>query len=1357
MGEWHEFSSTPAAKEIFSDACELPPDQRQALLDLRCGSDAPFRKAVEELLAAHDAAGRFLADPGASAARLGARTAGPSGAESVESRPRQIGPYKLLQLIGEGGFGVVYMAEQEHPLRRRVALKVIKAGMDTNQVIARFEAERQALAMMDHPNIAKVFDAGAAENGRPYFVMELVRGVPITEYCDANHLSTDERLELFVRVCLAVQHAHQKGVIHRDIKPSNVLVTLHDNEPVPKVIDFGIAKATNQRLTERTVFTALRQLVGTPQYMSPEQAETSGLDVDTRADIYSLGVLLYELLTGTTPLDAGFLREAPYAEIQRMIREVDPPKPSTRLVTLGETRQTVAERRQTDPKRLSQLLRGELDWIVMKCLEKDRTRRYETASGLAMDVRRYLDDAPVLARPAGGAYRLGKFVRRHKAAAAAVAAVALALTLGIIGTTAGMVRARAAMNRAGAAERNAIDERNAARAAQIQAEQSAARARREAERATAVGDFMRRIFALAHPGAGGGGQARVVDLLRLAGNEIDYKLKDQPEEAALAHATLAETYQRLGMHDLAAEQFQLAHGQSRALAGGEHSEQTLKLQSDLALALASAGDGARAEPLARDALTRLVAALGNEHPLAWRAANALAVSLAVNGKLKDSRSILSDLVQRLGDIPRARTVEHLGQYHHNLAICLRELGLYKDAMQSHHRAGEILRGDPAADPTARMALMHETSVTLAASGDYRGAVTTARQLLGEQRKRLGDSHPASLAATAWLSTLEMSGAQFDEAKPLLEQYISAALSAYPQGTDTVSNRMIDLARLKLRENDKTEADRLFAEAIAMRRRLVGRDDWRNQNRWRDWVLGCSSLPEGWRSAAWRDQVWCALDDLLRDNPAAVMLREQVDLERARFKLIDWSGAGGGGPAAAAAAAGALDPGSGQSRGKLLADGGLGQLKALPEPTSGLYLLGMEVPRRNAQPLRRAAWLVIAQWELKFYALPKQDFQPEGWPAVIAGEPILRRTSNALALNDILAFACNAVDQVEYFGVVATTSLELPAGRYRFSISSDDGARLLVDGRPVAEHRGPHLIGTIDGEAQLEAGRHQLRVEFHQLSSGFSLWVQAAPLRKEALSQSAALGGGIPGLDNKIYLLAQGEADHPDQAHYVPDRAMALACAGRFMLAEAELARALEMDASQHVLWHTRTALAAYRADQDRYREVCSAMLSRFGQSTDYILAERSVRACTILPGPVPPELARLLEVSMAGAPEGYRSWPLLAKGMLDYRAGRYQDAVDALERSLRTMPEAAPGARATAELFTAMARHRLGRTTDARKDLDRAVMLIRERLPVATVQDLGPGGVDNWLTAHTAHREAAALMGLPAPADASPGDKPPDK
>lgn len=446
----------PTEESIFSEALNLPSlESRMAFVERACAGDAALLARVNDLLKSHTGAGSFLQNPVAVTAD-----------EPVIERPGTIiGPYKLLQQIGEGGMGVVYMAEQERPVRRRVALKIIKPGMDSRQVIARFEAERQALAMMDHQNIAKVLDAGTTESGSPYFVMELVHGVPITRFCDDNHLTLRQRLDLFVPVCHAIQHAHQKGVIHRDIKPTNILVTMYDDQPVPKVIDFGVAKAVEQRLTEKTLFTQYGVLVGTFEYMSPEQAEMNAFGVDTRSDVYSLGVLLYELLTGTTPIERSRLRAAALVELVRLIKEEEPPRPSVRLSTLGALPK-VAAACSAQPAQLPKLVRGELDWIVMKCLEKDRTRRYETVNGLARDVQRYLKDEPVEACPPSAFYRLRKLAGKHRALLTTTASFAALLLVGIIVSTGLAIRAIRAERQSQAAlasERVALQEAVAAK------------------------------------------------------------------------------------------------------------------------------------------------------------------------------------------------------------------------------------------------------------------------------------------------------------------------------------------------------------------------------------------------------------------------------------------------------------------------------------------------------------------------------------------------------------------------------------------------------------------------------------------------------------------------------------------------------------------------------------------------------------------------------------------------------------------------------------------------------------------------------------------------------------------------------
>ncbi len=450
----NRMNAEPSLRTIFSEALEVgAASARARYLDQACGKGTALRRQVQALLEAHEQSGGFLPGQVAGGAERGADCAGgesPGGKPRIDSPLEEapgtyLGRYKLREKLGEGGWGVVYVADQEEPVRRRVALKVIKPGMDTRQVIGRFEAERQALAMMDHPNIAKVFDAGATDSGRSYFVMELVRGIRITDYCDQNRLDTTQRLDLFIQVCNAVQHAHQKGIIHRDLKPSNILVTLHDGTPVPKVIDFGIAKSTEGRLADHTAYTQLHQFVGTPAYMSPEQVELSGLDIDTRSDIYSLGVLLYELLTGDTPFDAKELLRQGLDAIRRTVREVEPPRPSARFETLPPARRTtVAAARRRDALRLRSELRGDLDWIVMKCLEKDRTRRFETAHALALDLTRFLRHEPVTARPPTALYRLRKLARRNQVSFAAGVIALLSLVIGLGISTRALVGERAA-------------------------------------------------------------------------------------------------------------------------------------------------------------------------------------------------------------------------------------------------------------------------------------------------------------------------------------------------------------------------------------------------------------------------------------------------------------------------------------------------------------------------------------------------------------------------------------------------------------------------------------------------------------------------------------------------------------------------------------------------------------------------------------------------------------------------------------------------------------------------------------------------------------------------------------------------
>ena len=579
-------------RDIFLAALEKQEGQeRDSYLESACGSDQDLRARVEQLLRAHEKAGSFLEQPAAQevAGRLRSEATEMMVAAVDKTDARRptadpmagssIGRYRLLERLGEGGMGVVYIAEQREPVRRRVALKIIKPGMDSDQVVARFEAERQALAMLDHTSIAKVFDAGTTELGRPYFVMELVHGAPITEYCDENRLTPRERVELFMAVCHAVQHAHQKGIIHRDLKPSNILIASYDGRPVPKIIDFGVAKATNQPLTERTIYTNFGAMVGTLEYMAPEQAQMNALGVDTRSDIYSLGVLLYELLTGTTPLERGRLRNAAFKELLRLLEHEEPPAPSTRLSAAGEQLQSISEQRKTEPARLVKVVSGELDWIAMKCLEKDRSRRYETAHGLALDIQRYLNDEAVLAGPPSARYKTLKFVRRNRSWLSAAAAVLLALVAGLGAATYGLVRAREERNHALAAT---IEAKEAQEIAQVQtalAQSNEKVARKEAAKAQAVSHFLQRMFSRARLRATSADTSVRHFLLEGAETLSEEQISKDPEVESAIRDALGAGFSALGMYQEAEPQLRLTLELRKRIYPADHPEIAESLSS----------------------------------------------------------------------------------------------------------------------------------------------------------------------------------------------------------------------------------------------------------------------------------------------------------------------------------------------------------------------------------------------------------------------------------------------------------------------------------------------------------------------------------------------------------------------------------------------------------------------------------------------------------------------------------------------------------------------------------------------------------------------------------------------------------
>jgi serine/threonine protein kinase len=738
-------------RDIFIEAMQRPASaDRQAYLELACGGDGHLRRRVEDLLAALDLAGSFLREPTvAPVATVEYPPGPPSKPADFEPPGTIIGPYKLLEAIGEGGMGVVYLAEQSRPIRRKVALKIIKPGMDTKQVVARFEAERQALAMMDHPNIARVHDAGATESGRPFFVMELVRGIPITDYCDREQLSVTERLELFVLVCRAVQHAHQKGIIHRDLKPSNILITVIDGAAVPKIIDFGVAKATGASLTERTIHTGFHQLIGTPLYMSPEQAELSGVDVDTRSDIYSLGVLLYELLTGTTPFDQETFRKAAFDEMRRIIREEEPPRPSTRLSSLGETLTTVSARRGADPRRLDRSVRGELDWIVMKALEKDRRRRYETANDLAADLMRCLTDQPVEACPPSASYRLKKYARRNRVALTTAVLVGMAL----IGGT-GVSLWQAAQ----------------ARKAQREAEAAEARAADEAAIARAVNDFLNSDvlgqFGDAKP------QLTVKELLDRASSRIDNRFRNQPLVEAAIRTTIGTSYAKLKQHRLAVPHLERAFALRKLHLGADHPD-TFAAMHELADAYAWSGRYPEAIALRVHLLEARRAALGPDHIETLGCVSLLAMDYRKAGRWDVSTSLVEELIERAQAVYGPTHPLTLGAMH-TLAMNYGDMDRLAESLALHEK---VLRLNEAANGPR-----HESTNwalrTFAQACQRAGELDRAERLLQEalevERKRADSpGRRRGIADThGWQAVNRLLQEKYADAEPLAREVVA---------------------------------------------------------------------------------------------------------------------------------------------------------------------------------------------------------------------------------------------------------------------------------------------------------------------------------------------------------------------------------------------------------------------------------------------------------------------------------------------------------------------------------------------------------------------------------------------------------
>ncbi|UCF66367.1 MAG: serine/threonine protein kinase [Acidobacteriota bacterium] len=728
----------------------------------------------------------------------------PTPARAGEQAGERIGRYKLLESLGEGGFGVVFLAEQLEPMRRNVALKVIKLGMDTQRVIARFEAERQTLALMDHPNIAKVLDAGATETGRPYFVMEYVDGLPITEYCDQRRLGIRQRLELFAQVCRAVQHAHTKGIIQRDLKPSNVLVSTQDNLPLARVIDFGIAKATYATLTDRPLLTEQHQIIGTLEYMSPEQAAGSA-DIDTRSDVYSLGVLLYALLTGSTPFSSEELRQAGIGEMHRMIREVDPPAPSARVSRDAARRSAVAADRRLDPDRLRSALRGELDWVVMKCLEKDPARRYDSAGSLATEITRHLDGDAVSAAPPSAAYRLRKFVRRHRVGVAAGVTVVAALIVGLGAALYGL--------------RSAMQARNAESAARQVASDNERRAAAEAAKSRAALDFVIEMFGSVDPALARGHDVTVAEVLDPAAANVAQAFAGDIDGESLVRRVLGKAYAHLARYPEALRELERASELRRSL-NQPGDPESLSVLHDLGTTVLQAGDVGRARELLQWAWEGRSALLGESHRDTLVTRSVLAFAKQLGGELDEAiaeiRAVLREQERTLGPDVRD-TLESMC----SLADMLGNAGQIDEALRvAHEAAGRAAASLGADSDLALMASSIEADLLETSSRQEEAAKLLAEVVKGKERL-YGADHPETLITLDVLARTLGDLGQDDRAIALRRTVVSRAKNTLGERHAATLSYMNNLAQSLRHDGRLEEAEPIYRRVIALRRETIG--------------------------------------------------------------------------------------------------------------------------------------------------------------------------------------------------------------------------------------------------------------------------------------------------------------------------------------------------------------------------------------------------------------------------------------------------------------------------------------------------------------------------------------------------------